>query len=509
MPDMSDFPPPHTYGEALVQGLLDPDIDERGLASPTITLEPCSRVRPHSRHVYRGIGYPYNLHYCGGKPTTEQVLRTRLTPVLSYHDGALISHIAPGGEMIPLVDQVMEVITPFLPETNADQIQQPQAALKDANERITELEREAEHAEDRYDKLSQAVTTAMVAFDLPIDLRMSDEEVLDGVRQMVITWAESQRAQADAESLPATSEGDRPEAPSEAARDYVRAVRQHLYERHGVEDRDLRRPEAVCAEHHRQHLMSTECDHAEVDLSGYLDIEGFSSSQVGSTLLRSQDAPDDLRTSDQKPNDVRSLDIAEARQHAIKVLEDQEAERAAIDDATFRRERIADVVETVRTTDPDPDVIEDGHGSSWRRCGAGCDLDVVRPGQVQCNRTSYHCADRDAYHPNATPTAEELNIPSLDAALRWAVKEHTPAGQFPDTQYCAGCEQNWPCEAEVLRRGVEVLRTFYMERISGTDVARSEDLLCHCGAQADIVGSGTGVLWCSHCKLGGGCPACR
>lgn len=30
-------------------------------------------------------------------------------------------------------------------------------------------------------------------------------------------------------------------------------------------------------------------------------------------------------------------------------------------------------------------VVEDGFGSSWAKCSATCDLEVVRPGKVQCS----------------------------------------------------------------------------------------------------------------------------
>ena len=33
----------------------------------------------------------------------------------------------------------------------------------------------------------------------------------------------------------------------------------------------------------------------------------------------------------------------------------------------------------------DAKVIEDGFGSTWIKCGPGCDLQVVRPGKAQCN----------------------------------------------------------------------------------------------------------------------------
>lgn len=31
------------------------------------------------------------------------------------------------------------------------------------------------------------------------------------------------------------------------------------------------------------------------------------------------------------------------------------------------------------------DVIEDGHGNAWVRCSPSCDMEVVRPGKVQCS----------------------------------------------------------------------------------------------------------------------------
>ena len=43
--------------------------------------------------------------------------------------------------------------------------------------------------------------------------------------------------------------------------------------------------------------------------------------------------------------------------------------------------------------------IEDGFGGYWTTCGPGCDLQVVRPGKVQCNRTSSTCPDAPAPEP--------------------------------------------------------------------------------------------------------------
>lgn len=49
--------------------------------------------------------------------------------------------------------------------------------------------------------------------------------------------------------------------------------------------------------------------------------------------------------------------------------------------------------------------IEDGFGGVWATCGPGCDLQVVRPGKVQCNRKSAACPDAsqddDAYEAYA------------------------------------------------------------------------------------------------------------
>lgn len=471
-------------------------------------------------------------------------VRTKLAAILSFADGSHILHIPPeGGEPTPVIDQVMEVVEPYIRDLNrATELSLNHANRENVNaERITELEQritnfrqaladiagraddlyylgdetlnrvartaqqaavqDLEYAEDRLAKLQQHVITAMVAFGLPIDLSMSDEEHLAGLGQMVAKYTQIQRAQMAAESRSQTSEGDRPGEPSEAAREHLKAVWEHLRDQHGVDEEVLTEVRIQGDEIQAHHLLhrdsSTECDHYEVDLSGYLDIKGFSSSQAGLGHLRGGDSTDDLETEDEKPNEIRSLDIGEARQHAIKVLEDQEAKRAAIDAETFRRERVGEVV-------------EDGMGSTWHRCGPGCDLDVVRPGKVQCNESAYHCSELPPYDGSADRAGEELSTPSLDAALKWAIKEHSPAGRFPDTRYCQGCMENWPCEVEVLRRGVEVLRVHYLERISGSkDIPDEEDLYCHCGEQAVIVGLGTGVLWCNDCKMGRGCPTCR
>lgn len=39
--------------------------------------------------------------------------------------------------------------------------------------------------------------------------------------------------------------------------------------------------------------------------------------------------------------------------------------------------------------------VADGFGSEWIRCGPNCDLQVVRPGKVQCNETDPSCPNRE------------------------------------------------------------------------------------------------------------------
>jgi hypothetical protein len=45
-------------------------------------------------------------------------------------------------------------------------------------------------------------------------------------------------------------------------------------------------------------------------------------------------------------------------------------------------------------------IIEDGFGNSWRRCARkDCDLQVVRPGKVQCS-----CEGAQGLGPSGEPT---------------------------------------------------------------------------------------------------------
>ena len=45
----------------------------------------------------------------------------------------------------------------------------------------------------------------------------------------------------------------------------------------------------------------------------------------------------------------------------------------------------------------DDEVVEDGFGSTWVKCAAGCTLHVVRPGKAQCD-----CEARQRQHTLST-----------------------------------------------------------------------------------------------------------
>ena len=61
--------------------------------------------------------------------------------------------------------------------------------------------------------------------------------------------------------------------------------------------------------------------------------------------------------------------------------------------ARIRRQRCLDCGRALDRGLPDPCTVngqpharvEDGHGSTWVKCGPGCDLHVVRPGEAQCS----------------------------------------------------------------------------------------------------------------------------
>ncbi|AIY16150.1 hypothetical protein GUY44_12010 [Pimelobacter simplex] len=66
----------------------------------------------------------------------------------------------------------------------------------------------------------------------------------------------------------------------------------------------------------------------------------------------------------------------------------------------FSDQRLARFVLDAVATGSTTAEIEDGFGGCWPTCGPGCDLQVVRPGKVQCNHTSSTCPDALAPEPS-------------------------------------------------------------------------------------------------------------
>lgn len=44
------------------------------------------------------------------------------------------------------------------------------------------------------------------------------------------------------------------------------------------------------------------------------------------------------------------------------------------------------------------DVLDDGYGNLWALCGNNCDMEIVRPGKVQCSGQA--CADLPGFMPD-------------------------------------------------------------------------------------------------------------
>lgn len=42
-------------------------------------------------------------------------------------------------------------------------------------------------------------------------------------------------------------------------------------------------------------------------------------------------------------------------------------------------------------------VLDDGFGNAWAKCGPECDMQIVRPGKVQCSGN--HCNDLNGWTP--------------------------------------------------------------------------------------------------------------
>lgn len=57
---------------------------------------------------------------------------------------------------------------------------------------------------------------------------------------------------------------------------------------------------------------------------------------------------------------------------------------AQLPDNPVVQAKLAELKAAVESAMP-ASTIEDGHGNGWKLCGPGCDLEVVRPGKVQCS----------------------------------------------------------------------------------------------------------------------------
>lgn len=71
--------------------------------------------------------------------------------------------------------------------------------------------------------------------------------------------------------------------------------------------------------------------------------------------------------------------------------------------------------------------IEDGFGSCWARCSKDCELEVVRPGKVQCNICDNRChqcgGETKWYGEKDSPyrkVSGQLCIPCTD---KWATRK--------------------------------------------------------------------------------------
>lgn len=83
---------------------------------------------------------------------------------------------------------------------------------------------------------------------------------------------------------------------------------------------------------------------------------------------------------------------------AVTVEQCIEAMRLYSESGNSARERIvfltpalqAAILAHLRSLVAPHGVISDGFGNSWRKCAAGCHLEIVRPGKVQCDPTHCH-----------------------------------------------------------------------------------------------------------------------
>lgn len=70
------------------------------------------------------------------------------------------------------------------------------------------------------------------------------------------------------------------------------------------------------------------------------------------------------------------------RQALVKVGDEI---RKAMPEAAGVAAAFDDLQAAITTAAPELMEIDDGFGNGWTRCGPGCDLEVVRPGKVQCS----------------------------------------------------------------------------------------------------------------------------
>lgn len=88
----------------------------------------------------------------------------------------------------------------------------------------------------------------------------------------------------------------------------------------------------------------------------------------------------------------------------------------------------------------DPDIIEDGFGSSWQKCvrSDGCDLQVVRPGKVQCRGEFDAGCEWDAPPPMTDPVAL---LAKLEAGIRSMAETIDDCALALDIIADSGCDQ--------------------------------------------------------------------
>jgi hypothetical protein len=65
--------------------------------------------------------------------------------------------------------------------------------------------------------------------------------------------------------------------------------------------------------------------------------------------------------------------------------------------------------------DPDDDeYVSDGHGNEWAKCGPDCDMEVVRPGKVQCTCQEQYVEPELTSEAESNPWGFDLDISYYD-----------------------------------------------------------------------------------------------